>query len=165
LPQLASRDWIAGAILWCYQDYKSRRNLWPGQQEGYVEHGLVDEARQRKPSYEVWKQLTSPATIDAHWTGAPGSTLGFAATVTPNPDQDLPSYPLYGYEFGWRLLDEKGRAVAHGQQILGKSDATLSMEGALPFESAGRAFRLVVTLVGPTGSAAAERTLEWPGQH
>ena len=53
LPRLAARDWIAGAILWCYQDYKSPRNLWPGETEGYVEHGLVDEARQRKPSYET----------------------------------------------------------------------------------------------------------------
>src|ERR1700681_2021857 len=51
MPLLAARDWIAGAILWCYQDYKSPRNLWPGQTEGYVEHGLVDEARQRNPSY------------------------------------------------------------------------------------------------------------------
>jgi hypothetical protein len=25
--RLARRDWIAGAILWCYQDYKSRRNI------------------------------------------------------------------------------------------------------------------------------------------
>ena len=36
------RDWIAGAILWCYQDYKSRRYFWPGQEQGYLEHGIVD---------------------------------------------------------------------------------------------------------------------------
>jgi len=23
MPELAKRDWIAGAILWCYQDYRS----------------------------------------------------------------------------------------------------------------------------------------------
>jgi len=55
LPVLAARDWIAGALLWCYQDYKSQRNLWPGETEGYVDHGLVDEARQRRPSYAVWQ--------------------------------------------------------------------------------------------------------------
>ena len=42
LPLLAKRDWIAGAILWCYQDYKSRRYFWPGQEQGYLEHGIVD---------------------------------------------------------------------------------------------------------------------------
>ena len=31
LPLLAKRDWIAGAILWCHQNYKSRRCYWPGQ--------------------------------------------------------------------------------------------------------------------------------------
>ena len=42
MPLLAQRDWIAGAILWCYQDYKSRRYFWPGQEQGYLEHGIVD---------------------------------------------------------------------------------------------------------------------------
>ena len=32
------RSFIAGAIFWTYQDYKSHRNLWPGQTEGYVDH-------------------------------------------------------------------------------------------------------------------------------
>ena len=76
LPELARRDWIAGAILWCYQDYKSRRNLWPGQEERLLEHGIVDENRQRKPSYFVWKELNEPARIEARWSevrdGAPG---------------------------------------------------------------------------------------------
>ena len=80
MPMLAARDWIAGAILWCYQDYKSRRNLWPGQVEGYVEHGVVDERRRRKPSYEVWKQLNAPRQHRgalARWRGC-GAATGFA---------------------------------------------------------------------------------------
>ena len=67
MPELARRDWIAGAILWCYQDYKSRRNLAGGREQGYVEHGLVDEYRQRKPSYYVWKDLNAPAAMEAQW--------------------------------------------------------------------------------------------------
>ena len=58
LPVLAARDWIAGAIMWCYQDYKSRRNLSPGLVEGFVEHGVVDEMRRPKPSYAAWKRRT-----------------------------------------------------------------------------------------------------------
>ena len=57
MPLLAQRDWIAGAILWCYQDYKSRRYFWPGQEQGYLEHGIVDPDRQRKPSYFAWREL------------------------------------------------------------------------------------------------------------
>ena len=85
MPELARRDWIAGAILWCYQDYKSRRNLRPGWDEGYVEHGLVDENRQRKPSYYVWKELNAPAAIEAHWDQAPEAVpSSFTITVKPN---------------------------------------------------------------------------------
>jgi hypothetical protein len=60
-------DWIAGAIFWCYQDYKSHRNLWPGYSAGYVDHGVVDENRQRRPSFFAWEKRTSPAVLAAKW--------------------------------------------------------------------------------------------------
>ena len=61
LAEFAKHDFIAGAIFWCYQDYKSHRNLWPGLTTDCVEMGLVDENRQRLPSYDVWRDETSPA--------------------------------------------------------------------------------------------------------
>ena len=100
MPVLAARDWIAGTILWCYQDYKSRRNLWPGQMEGYVEHGVVDEWRQRKPSYEVWKEWAAPAKINLRWVNKPDSSVSFAATITPNTPQNIPYHPLRDYQAG-----------------------------------------------------------------
>jgi hypothetical protein len=159
LPVLAARDWIAGAILWCYQDYKSRRNLWPGQTEGYVEHGLVDEARQRKPSYTVWRELNAPAKFDVAWTAA---NTGFAATVTPNGQHDLPYYPLHGYLLAWNALDEKGRAVARGQQSYDELDHAVTVMGSLPAETAGQARQLRLELKNPAGMIAAERILDWP---
>src|SRR5260221_5525385 len=56
-------DWIAGALFWCYQDYKSHRNLWPGLKQGYVDHGVVDEYRQRRPSFFSLRDRTLPALI------------------------------------------------------------------------------------------------------
>jgi hypothetical protein len=163
MPIMAARDWIAGAILWCYQDYKSRRNLWPGQTEGYVEHGVVDEARQRKPSYAVWQELNAPARIAVQWVSAAGSAItGFAATVTPNQEQDLPYYPLHGDRLIWSLLDEKGRAVAGGQRQYGDLIRAEQVTGSLPPDADGRALHLIVKLLLPTGAVAAERTLEWP---
>jgi beta-glucuronidase len=163
LPELARRDWIAGAILWCYQDYKSRRNLWPGQEEGYVEHGLVDENRQRKPSYQVWKDLNLPARIEARWNQPPGGApTDFTATVTPNTEQQLPFYPLHGYLLTWKLLDAKGKAVASGERPLAEFNAPQTISGPLPVNSEVQVARLVVTLLHPAGTVAAERTLEWP---
>ena len=87
MPLLAKRDWIAGAILWCYQDYKSRRYFWPGQEQGYLEHGIVDPNRQRKPSYFAWAELNAPAHLDARWTrNANGEPAAFAFTLKPNGD-------------------------------------------------------------------------------
>jgi beta-glucuronidase len=166
LPELARRDWIAGAILWCYQDYKSRRNLWPGQDEGYVEHGVVDENRQRKPSYAVWKELNASANITAQWEQGSDGTApgGFTASLVPKSERELPYYPLRNYQLIWKILDEKGRRVAGAEQQLATLDAALAVSGSLPPASQGQSFTLLLTLLRPTGAIAAERRLEWPGQ-
>ena len=119
-PELARRDWIAGAILWCYQDYKSPRNLWPGLTEGFVDHGVVDENRQRRPSYAVWKELNASASITAQWVGASGGKApgGFSATVVPRSERDLPYYALRDYQLTWKILDEKGKRLAGAEQQL-----------------------------------------------
>lgn len=162
MPVLAARDWIAGTILWCYQDYKSPRNLWPGETEGYVEHGLVDEARQRKPSYATWKRLTRPASLAVQWvnpdTRAP---VAFSIVVTPNSEHDLPFYSLHDYRLVWRVADETGKALAAGERQLPDLSGPVSMNESLTPE-AGHALRLAVTLFGPAGPAAADATLVWP---
>jgi beta-glucuronidase len=163
MPVLAARDWIAGAILWCYQDYKSRRNLWPGQTEGYVEHGVVDEARQRKPSYMVWREMNTPAKIDAAWAReASPDVTGFITTVTPNEPQNLPYYHLRGYVLTWNLLDEKGVAVAGGEHRYDDLVHAEQLAAPLPVQAAGHALRLRVRLASPAGDLAAERLLDWP---
>jgi hypothetical protein len=181
LPILAARDWIAGAIQWCYQDYKSPRNLWPGQSEGYVDHGIVDENRQRKPSYEIWKTLNAAVKLEAKWLGpAAAVPVRFGATVIPNSLHDLPYRPLSNYELSWILRDEQGNPIARGHRHFDELTEPISLDEALPAGSApagttptdsaptamGPAFRrLVVTLQAPSGFIAAERTLEWTQQH
>lgn len=164
MPVMAARDWIAGTILWCYQDYKSRRNLWPGQAEGYVEHGVVDEARQRKPSYDVWKEMTAPAKLETHWVLDANTVTGFAGTVTPNSQQSIPYHPLHDYTLVWNLLDEKGKAVLSGNRKFVHLAGAEQVGGALPPEAAGHSLRLVLSLLDPTGDIVGERTLEWPAR-
>ena len=165
MPILAARDWIAGAIQWCYQDYKSPRNLWPGQAEGYVDHGVVDENRQRKPSYEAWKQLNQVVKLEAHWIGPQAAIpTGFTATVTPNSQQDLPYRPLNDYELAWTVQDENGKLIASGKRHFDELTRTISVDGSVPTDL-GRAFRrLAVILQTPSGTVTAERTLEWTSQ-
>ncbi len=159
LPLLAKRDWIAGAILWCYQDYKSRRYYWPGQEEGYLEHGVVDPNRQRKPSYFAWAELNSPAHIEARWTkSVDGAPSAFAFTLKPNGEQELPYYPLHGYRVRWQLLGAESREFASGTANVNPA-APLSVEHVVPAREKKDPFRLVVKLFRPDGSLAMERVL------
>ena len=151
LPELARRDWIAGAMLWCYQDYRSRRNLWPGQVEGYVEHGVVDERRQRKPSYAVWKAMNAPAKIEAR-----RAPQGFTATVTPNAPEQIPSYPLRDYRLLWQALGADGKQIARGEQALPDLTRAQAVSGSWQ----PRAAKVLLTLLRPNGTVAVEQALE-----
>ena len=116
LAEFARHDFVAGAVFWCYQDYKSHRNLWPGETSGFVEMGLVDENRQRLPSYYAWKDETSPARLSVAWRQASAyvTPTGFKATVARRPPAEMPSYDLRGYSLVWEARDHVGTLLASG---------------------------------------------------
>jgi len=162
MPELARRDWIAGAIFWCYQDYKSRRNLRPGLEEGYVDHGLVDEFRQRRPSYYVWKDLNSPATLEARWEHLPDRPpTGFSARVQAKTAQQLPSYPLHDYRLEWEVRDAGNKVLSRGAQVLPDLAERQTVEGTLQPLPSGGGLHLHLTLLSPIGSIAAESDSDW----
>jgi hypothetical protein len=130
--------------------------------EGYVEHGVVDEARQRKPSYRVWKKLTEPARITVHWVSPPDrAPTGFALLVTPNSERSLPFYPLHDYRLNWSVVDETGKSLGGGERRFVELIDAVPVTGALQ-PSEGHALRLNVELQSPTGLPVADEVLEWP---
>ncbi|MBC8027725.1 MAG: hypothetical protein H7Y89_17155 [Steroidobacteraceae bacterium] len=158
LPLIAQREWIAGAILWCYQDYKSRRYFWPGQEGGYLEHGIVDANRQRKPSYFAWAELNAPARIEMGWTRKDnGIPAAFEISVTPNGATQLPHFPLHGYQVAWQLRGAENRAFAGGSLALDVAGSRVAT--GVPARDKLTPFDLVVKLLRPDGSVAMERTL------
>ena len=162
MPELARRDWIAGAILWCYQDYKSRRTLRPGWEEGYVEHGLVNEYRQRKPSYYAWKELNAPAKINAHWDGASAGTPSrFTLTITPNSIENLPYYPLHDYRLVWEVSDDSGELLASGGKQFSDLKAAEVISGNIEQLSNAKKLKLHVMLLRPESTVAAETSVDW----
>lgn len=162
MPELARRDWIAGAILWCYQDYKSRRTLRQGWDEGYVEHGLVDEYRQRKPSYYVWKELNAPATISAHWEASSVTVpSGFRVAIVPNTVKDLPYYPLHDYRLVWQMSDESGNLLATGAQQFADLETTQIISRDIESPRNAKTLKLRLTLLRPENTVAAETSVDW----
>ena len=161
MPELAKRDWIAGAILWCYQDYKSRRYYWPGQEGGYLEHGIVDENRQRKPSYYAWKELNEPARVELRWVQPAGPTpLSFSVTVTPKSMDELPFVPLNDYKLVWQLTGEENRAFESGSRAIAGL-APVTVGAVVPAREKPGPMRLVVKLLRADGSLAMERSLAY----
>jgi beta-galactosidase len=94
------RDYIAGLIFFCYNDYRTHvgdRGTGAAQQRV---HGVVDVYGNRKPSYDLLRRESSPiASISA--SGAPGSL-----TVVVRARRSIPAYTLRGYRL---------RAVCFGQ--------------------------------------------------
>jgi len=161
LAEFAKHDFVAGAIFWCYQDYKSHRNLWPGLTTDWVEMGLVDENRQRLPSYAAWKERTSPARVGVAWTrGVFGPPTGFRATVERRPPTELPSHDLRGYRLEWEARDDDRTLLASGSTALPVIGSPATVEGTWPATSS-RELTLTVRVLRPTGFVAAERAERW----
>ncbi len=163
LAEFAKHDWIAGAIFWCYQDYRSHRNLWPGETSGYVDHGVVDENRQRRPSYDAWKDANSPVRIAVDWNQSseyPYPPGGFSARVDRRPADDMPSYALHNYRAAWELRDTNDELLAHGEKELGEIGPTAQIEGSFT-QKAVRAWTLKIRVYRPTGFLAGEREITW----
>jgi beta-galactosidase/beta-glucuronidase len=161
LREFARHDFVAGALFWCYQDYKSHRNLWPGETTGWVEMGLVDENRQRRPSYEAWREATSPARLDVRWRKEPWSPpSGFEVVAERRPPTDLPSYELRGYRAEFEARDHDGTLLAEGSREVPTLGPPFTLVVDLP-PVTSREVRVLVRLRRPTGFVAASRSLRW----
>ena len=155
-------DWIAGAIFWCYQDYKSHRNLWPGHTSGYVDHGVVDEYRQRRPSFYEWRKRTSPAVLNAKWKYSSWyQTNGFEVSVARKPLTELPSYPLVGYSLRWEYRDREGKLLRSGVFDLPNLEQEQTLKADWPGDPSIRHATLELALANPRGEIESEQTLHF----
>ena len=157
----AQQDWIGGAILWCYADYQSSHNLRPGQTDQYVDHGIVDKNRQRRPSYFVWQQENAPAHMQLNWRyDAKGVPTGFDATIARRSEQEIPSYPLRDYRVEWRVVDSVGAKIAADQKTLLPMGPAQTVGGNWG-EVKSPMLRVELSLYRPTGFLALRKTLTW----
>jgi len=157
-------DFISALLFWCYQDYKSHRNLRPGMTAGEVEMGLVDENRQRYPSFYLWREENSPAIVDLLWTQqAWQPPTGFSATVSRRPESTIPSYILRSYRAEWELHGADGTLVEEGSAELPDIGSPHTVTAAFRTREK-RGMELTFRLRRPTGYIAIEKTLNWwPG--
>jgi beta-glucuronidase len=154
-------DFVAGAIFWCYQDYKSHQNLWPGRQEGYVDHGVVDEYRQRRPSFWVWEKRNQPVIFsNEKWIyDDKGNRIGFEAGLSGRPVEEMPSYPLRDSSVRWELRDRDGNVLANGEQSISDLRQATHVRGAWAV-SASLPLHLQITFLDAKGDAEGATALD-----
>jgi len=162
LDLFAKYDWIAGAVFWCYQDYKSHRNLWPGHMEGYVDHGVVDENRQRRPSFFEWEKRNSPAELNAKWKYIGWyQTGGFEVTTGRKPISELPSYPLKDYKLHWEYRDGEGKLLHQGDFALPDLDQQQTLNADWSADPSVHHATLLLNLLNARGESEAAQTLNY----
>jgi beta-glucuronidase len=102
LDVFRSKPFVAGAIFWTYQDYRTRSNFIMG---------LVDFDRNRRGSWEVIREEYAPILIDSIQF-SPAIEGQCTATVnlhTRGPiEVDMPAYTLRDYSFHWVLTSPDG---------------------------------------------------------
>jgi beta-galactosidase/beta-glucuronidase len=160
LAAFAKAPFVGGAIFWTYQDYRSSRNLWPGQVDGYVDHGVVDQFRQRRPSYSVWQDLNEAVSANIGWRMGPDGPRGFSLLATPKTAGALPSYPLIGYGLSWRVVGATGVVLDAGEAPLDLTHpATFAQDWAGPDGRNGA--HLTLDILTPTGVRAGGGELDY----
>ncbi|WP_343616480.1 glycoside hydrolase family 2 TIM barrel-domain containing protein [Novosphingobium sp.] len=122
MAAFAARPFVGGTIFWDYQDYRSNKNLFAPEEGGYVDHGLVDKDRQRRPSFAAWEEVNRPLHASVQWTYADGAPSGFTVKLVANAAGSLPSYPLSHLRLHWQ-------AIGKDRSLLAQGDAALPLLG------------------------------------
>jgi len=140
--------WIAGAIFFDYNDYRTHigdKGLGVLKQRV---HGVVDVYGARKPSFEALAEESSPvASLEITGEGRP-------KVAVLRTRRDLPSYTLKGYRLRWLVLGRGDIPLERREALLPDLGPDREIETPLEVKE-GDARRLRVELVRPTGFVAA----------
>jgi beta-glucuronidase len=143
-----TKPFVAGAIFWTYQDYRTRSKF---------VMGVVDANRHRRGSWQTIREEFSPAQIESIEARRDGG-----AEVTVHARSDLPAYTLRAYRLRWSLLSPDGTTtVAQGElavpMLVPGARTTLTLRWTAP--PAPHVVRL--ELVRPTGFVVTQRDLHF----
>jgi glycosyl hydrolase family 2 len=141
------RDYVAGLIFFCYNDYRTHigdRGMGVLRQRV---HGVVDVWGNRKPSYDLLRKESSPIE-EMQIEGPPTAFRLTVRTRRRVPAYTLRGYRLRGVYFGYGQIPIE-------QQEVALPDLTPGEEAALTLSFAGRQpEKIQFDLLRPTGFSA-----------
>jgi len=142
---IRSRDFVAGAIFFCYNDYRTHigdRGLGPYRQRV---HGVVDLYGAQKPSYELLRRESSP--VESLTLSPSGN--GFAVKIKTR--RDFPVYTLKGYRLRGILFGQGNIPVEQQEMALPHLKPGGETNWELTFQTSEAPVRLQVDVLRPTG--------------
>ncbi|MGZ6346526.1 MAG: glycoside hydrolase family 2 protein, partial [Anaerolineales bacterium] len=154
-----SRPFVAGAIFWTYQDYRTPSNF---------VMGLVDSQRNRRGSWEVLRDEYSPVLIDS-LTLLPAANYLHTAIVTLHTrgpiDVDMPAYTLRGYTLHWEVTSPDGSAkFSEGNVSLPNLVPSSQWSGKMILTISAKDYIVTVSVIRPTGFSATEHSYDSQGR-
>ena len=115
LDQLRGKEYLIGASLWTFNDYRS---FWKGK-EGWTTPpsqnrawGIVNTFRQKKQPFYTFKRAYAPVRkFNVRWSGGQQAA---SVMIEPRNKLDIPAYDLKAYQVAWHTNDQDGKIVAGG---------------------------------------------------
>jgi beta-glucuronidase len=139
---------IAGAIFFCYNDYRTHMG---DKDKGVFKqrvHGVVDLLNRRKPSWQALREESSPVKSIAITEQEPNRFN--IEIVTRSLENDLPAYTLRDYSLIWTAYNKYDQPIESGRKILPKLPPGTNHSEAIAVSS-GSVSRINAEIFRPTG--------------
>jgi len=150
-----SRPFVAGAIFWTYQDYRTA--------SGFV-MGVVDANRARRGSWTLLSQEYAPLLIESVQMSAvaDGRRTASVTLRTRGPlEADMPAYTLRGYSLRWAVTSPAGELTfARGEVVLPTLAPGSTWSTQVDWAVPGEEYVLVISVIRPTGFTVIEGSYE-----
>jgi beta-galactosidase/beta-glucuronidase len=158
MPIFSSKPFVAGAIFWSYQDYRTPANY---------KTGLVDATRNKRSSWSVLRDAFSPALVDSvtFSAGTGNKQKALVDLHTRGPvDKEIPAYTLRGYSLHWAVTSPKGdKMFSSGDISLPILAPGSKWSGNITWTIPGEDYILTISVIRPTGFSVIERTYDVTG--
>lgn len=151
-----SKTFVAGAIFWTYQDYRSAMEF---------KMGILDINRNPSPVWQVIREQYSPIRKVSVSLSEEKPEAHFEILTRGPLDEDMPVYTLRGYSLSWEVISkDRSRIFSHGQIPLPVLSPAETWAGMIDFDLPEEDYLIVFGIIRPTGFAVWEKTYRPNGE-
>jgi beta-galactosidase/beta-glucuronidase len=153
-----TKPFIAGAIFWTYQDYRTRSNF---------VMGVVDGERNKRVSWQFLREEYAPALLDTLdlFLGEGNQYHAITTLHTRGPiEADMPAYTLRDYTLAWKVTSlDKVKVFSEGDILLPELTPASEWSGAFDFSVPNEEYIITLSIVRPTGFSVIDRSYNSQG--